>query len=245
MLFDLDDTLFDHRHAARQALTRVHQMHACFAARQFPLFEDEHARVLEEMHRRVLAGEIGIDDARLERFRRLFEAAGGTADDALLQETAMAYRHRYLETRRPVEGARELLAAVKPLARVAIVSNNLLDEQQQKLRLCGFDLYVDELVVSEEAGSWKPDPAIFRIALARLGCEAAETVMIGDSWSADIEGARAVGIRAIWFNPSAAEPLDPSIARIARWAPLAPVLDAIFGAARPRTAALAADAQSS
>jgi FMN phosphatase YigB (HAD superfamily) len=27
-----------------------------------------------------------------------------------------------------------------------------------------------------------------------------ETVMIGDSWTADVEGARSAGIRAIWFN---------------------------------------------
>lgn len=243
MLFDLDDTLFDHRHAARQALTGVHQMHACFSARRFEVFEDEHARVLEEMHRRVLAGEMGIDEARLERFRRLFAAAGGSAHEELLQETAMVYRRRYLETRRPVEGARELLAAIKPLARVAIVSNNLLDEQQQKLRLCGFDPFIDALVVSEETGSWKPDPEIFRIALARLGCDAADAVMIGDSWAADIEGARTVGIRAIWFNPFSGRSADPSIAEIEAWAPIEPVLEAIFGTADPSAAAArAADA---
>lgn len=240
MLFDLDDTLFDHRHAARQALTRVHQMHECFGVRPFGLFEVEHARVLEDMHRRVLAGEMGIDDARLERFRRLFESAGGAADDALLQETATAYRQRYLETRRPVPGARDLLAAIKPLARVAIVSNNLADEQQQKLRLCGFEPYVDALVVSEEAGSWKPDPEIFRIALARTGCDAGDAVMIGDSWAADVEGARAVGIRAIWFNPSAGRSADTSIAEIAAWTPIEPVLEAIFGAADSRPAAAVA-----
>jgi HAD superfamily hydrolase (TIGR01549 family) len=245
VLFDLDDTLFDHRHAARQALTRVHQMHACFAARQFTVFEDEHARFLELLHRRVLAGEMGIDEARLERFRLLFDAAGATADETILHETAMAYRHRYLETRRPVDGARDLLAAIKPLARVAIVSNNLLDEQQQKLRLCGFDAYIDELVVSEEAGSWKPDRGIFDTALARLGCEAADAVMIGDSWTADVEGARAAGIRAIWFNPAAAVSSDPAIAEIAAWVPIEAVLESIFGTADSRPpAALAARSRS-
>ena len=48
----------------------------------------------------------------------------------------------------------------------------------------------------------KPDPRIFAIALERLGCAAADAVMIGDSWPADIEGARAAGVRAIWFNRS-------------------------------------------
>ena len=36
-----------------------------------------------------------------------------------------------------------------------------------------------------------------------------ETVMVGDSWPADIEGALGVGIRAIWFNPSGMRAPDP------------------------------------
>lgn len=232
MLFDLDDTLFDHRHAARQALTRVHQLHACFSAKKFDGFEEEHARCLEELHKGVIAGDLGIDEARIERFRRLFEAAGERPEDAILEATAMAYRERYLETRRPVDGARDLLAAIKPLARVAIVSNNLLDEQQQKLRLCGFETYVDALIVSEETGSWKPDPVIFAIALERLGCNAEDAVMIGDSWAADVEGARGAGIRAIWFNPLIVPSSDPAVPEIAAWSPIEPVLAAIFGPSR-------------
>jgi HAD superfamily hydrolase (TIGR01549 family) len=183
----------------------------------------------------VLAGEIGIDEARIERFRRLFEAAGVAADESLLHATSVAYRERYLATRRAVDGARELLAAIKPLARVAIVSNNLLEEQQQKIRLCGFDPYIDALVVSEETGMWKPDPAIFAIALERLGCDAADAVMVGDSWSADIEGARAAGIRAIWFNPGSATSSDATVREIPSWSPIDAVLAAIFDTHEPRS----------
>ncbi len=101
------------------------------------------------------------------------------------------------------------MAAIKRRASLGIVSNNLLDEQQEKLRVCGLDELVDALVVSEEAGVSKPDPAIFRVALDRLRVRADETVMIGDSWAADVEGARAAGIRAIWFNPAGAAAPDP------------------------------------
>jgi putative hydrolase of the HAD superfamily len=48
----------------------------------------------------------------------------------------------------------------------------------------------------------KPDPAIFRHALERIGATAREAVMIGDSWTNDVVGASAVGIRAIWLNRS-------------------------------------------
>jgi len=49
----------------------------------------------------------------------------------------------------------------------------------------GFDAAVDEFVLSYEAGMIKPDPAVFRLMLQRLGVTAAQTLMVGDSPAAD------------------------------------------------------------
>jgi HAD superfamily hydrolase (TIGR01509 family) len=76
---------------------------------------------------------------------------------------------------------------------------------------CGLGGSVDAVVTSAGAGARKPDPAIFRIALDRLNASPAEAVMVGDSWTADIEGARAAGIRAIWFNPFGAPAPDGDV----------------------------------
>jgi HAD superfamily hydrolase (TIGR01549 family) len=231
VLFDLDDTLFDHLHGARAALTSVHQLHAAFAATPFDDFARAHARVLEQLHGRVVLGEIGIDEARLARFRELFAVAGVEPTDDEVAAAATAYRLNYIAARRPVPGALPLLAALKPRVRIGIVSNNLLREQQDKVEACGFGPFVDALVVSEEAGVAKPDPAIFAIALERLGSDAAEAVMIGDSWINDIAGAAAAGVRSIWFNrtdlPPPADPLD--IPELRTFDPVAPVMAAIFG----------------
>ena len=126
-------------------------------------------------------------------------------------EIAAMYRDTYRARRRTVAGAAALMAAVKRQARVGIVSNNLLDEQQEKLQVCGLDQFVDTLVVSEEAQVSKPDPRIFRVALERLEVHPADAVMVGDSWAADVEGARASNIRAIWFNPDGAPVPDASV----------------------------------
>jgi putative hydrolase of the HAD superfamily len=230
VLFDLDDTLFDHGHAARQGLAAVCEGHAALAEVDPLALERRHAEILDVLHLRVLAGELGLDDARLERFRRLIEGAGIPADDALVRDAAAAYRQRYMQAWREVQGATSLLRALKPLARIGIVSNNLAREQHDKLRACGFDAYLDVTVISEEAGASKPDPAIFAIALERIGVEAAEAVMIGDAWRADVAGARAAGVRAIWFNPSGkprAEPW-PDVDEIAALEPAAAVLSVIF-----------------
>ena len=83
VLFDLDDTLFDHRGCARDALEAVHACHPCFARDGLRRSRAAHARLLEELHREVMTGRVPLDAARNERFRRLFAAAGVTAADGL------------------------------------------------------------------------------------------------------------------------------------------------------------------
>lgn len=58
-------------------------------------------------------------------------------------------------------------------------------------------LDVDAIVDSRTHGYVKPHPTIFRAALERLDVGAAATAMVGDSLEEDIEGARALGMRAI------------------------------------------------
>jgi putative hydrolase of the HAD superfamily len=201
VLFDLDDTLFDHRESAAEALRRLQHAHDCFRAVPFDEFERQHSVLLEEFHPEVVSGRLGMDQARRERFRRLFERYGVTAGDDLCAGTASFYRSEYLDARRAMAGAAALLEAVREVAAVGIVSNNMLQEQKEKLQHCQLAAHVDVLIVSEEAGVSKPDPAIFRVALDALGVRPDEAVMLGDSWSADIVGARAAGVRAVWFNP--------------------------------------------
>ncbi|HEY7056455.1 MAG TPA: HAD family hydrolase [Vicinamibacterales bacterium] len=229
ILFDLDDTLFDHHQSSVAALRTVHERFAPSAA--FTAFERHHTKYLEEMHIEVLAGRIEMNEARRERFRRVFRALGLDLPADRSDAVAMAYRTGYLTARRAMEGAAELLAALQGRARIGIVSNNLLDEQVEKLQFCGLDGFVDALVVSEEAGVSKPDPAIFRIALDRVGAQAEEAVMVGDSWAADIVGARRAGIRAIWFNrwraPRPADDASP-VEEIAALTPVGPILSLLF-----------------
>lgn len=202
VLFDLDDTLFDHRGCARDALSAVQRAHDVLREMPFAALERAHAGFLEELHGEVMLGRLPLEDARVERFRRLLLAAGADATPDLTNALASMYLDTYRASRRAVAGAAPLMSAIKRHARIGIVSNNLLEEQQEKLHICGLDLFVDALIVSEQVQVSKPDPAIFRVALDRLGVEPSESVMIGDSWAADVEGARAAGIRAIWFNPN-------------------------------------------
>ena len=63
-----------------------------------------------------------------------------------------------------------------------------------------FDLDVDAWVSSGSHGKVKPSPTIFRAALELLGVEPEEAAMVGDSLTDDVEGARALGMRAFLLD---------------------------------------------
>ena len=107
-----------------------------------------------------------------------------------------------------IELVDELRAAGVP---VAVVSNTegtlaaLLDE------IGVGDRFV-AVADSRRLAIEKPDPRIFAWVAARLGVAPAEIVHVGDSWAADVVGARNAGARAIWFGPATTPTNDPAIA---------------------------------
>ena len=94
--------------------------------------------------------------------------------------------------------------------RIGLVSNTGRD-LQAFVRHHGLD--VDAAVGSGAYGKTKPHPTIFRHVLEQLGVTAADAVMVGDSLEDDVQGARAVGMRAFLIDregrfPDADEKLD-------------------------------------
>lgn len=225
VLFDMDDTLFDHWHSSRSGLVAIQQRYPCF--QQTPLDELQriHMSLLEEVHLQVLRGQMSLDQARTVRMERLFAQFGGQSSPATVEEAARRYREAYQTSRQSVPGTIALLEALRPHVKIGIVSNNMLAEQQGKLRYLGLEAHIDILVVSEEVGILKPEAGIFQVALERLQCSADEAVMIGDAWHTDILGARGAGIRAIWLNRYGVPCPDSSLAReITAFEPLEAVL---------------------
>ena len=70
-------------------------------------------------------------------------------------------------------------------------------------------LDVDVTVGSLTHGRIKPHPSIFETALAALEIEPGEAVMVGDSYEDDVQGARALGIRAILVDRDGFRPDEP------------------------------------
>ncbi len=82
-----------------------------------------------------------------------------------------------------------------PKCMVSNADEHLLDVAMKKN-----GLHFEYAVSSEKARGYKPYPKIFQCALEEIGCEPGEAVMVGDSQTSDIVGARRMGIPVIWIN---------------------------------------------
>ena len=83
---------------------------------------------------------------------------------------------------------------------LTIISNGFKEVQYYKFAHSGLAECFAHTIISEEVGINKPQPEIFRIALQMNGVTADEAVMIGDSYSSDIAGAKNAGIDQIWLH---------------------------------------------
>jgi HAD superfamily hydrolase (TIGR01549 family) len=81
--------------------------------------------------------------------------------------------------------------------RIGLVSNGIRDLKEFVVH---HRLDVDAAVGSRAHGRVKPHPTIFQAALELLGVDARDAAMVGDSLEEDVEGARALGMRAILID---------------------------------------------
>jgi putative hydrolase of the HAD superfamily len=107
---------------------------------------------------------------------------------------------RTLATMEPFPDAAATLAELKRRGyRLALVSNVSSPGAAfaEALRRAGVAAFLDEMVFSFDVGARKPDPAIFREALRRLGSAPERAAHAGDLLSSDVKGARAAGLLAV------------------------------------------------
>lgn len=201
VIFDLDDTLSDHLHCAREGLRALAGRHGALAGVGLSELEARYSVSLEHHHRRMLDGEISQSEARTERMVELFASVGVSIDAEMAMTEYRLMRVAYDEAARVVPGTREVLERlVGAGVRLAIITNNLVAEQTAKLDSLGLTTHFEVVTISEAVGIAKPEPAIFHMTLEALGVPVERVVMVGDSLESDIGGARRVDMRAVWID---------------------------------------------
>lgn len=134
------------------------------------------------------SGEAGLADL-LRRCTGVFleHAEAGLEPESFAQAFGDSIRFR------PIPGAAEALARLQGAGLALACVSNWDASLEAQLERAGIGSYFTTVVSSAEAGAAKPDPAVFAVALERLGVEPGRALHIGDT-EADSEGAAAAGL---------------------------------------------------
>jgi putative hydrolase of the HAD superfamily len=134
---------------------------------------------------------------------RIIEALGNCtirlkASDEKVQEGARAFSDCFAKSLTIESYLPSLLERLHKRYKLAVVSNmSFAQAIFQSLKELGIYKHFDAVVVSGVIGWRKPSPRIFESALQALKVKAEETVFVGDSPKADIEGAKQLGIKTV------------------------------------------------
>jgi HAD superfamily hydrolase (TIGR01549 family) len=178
------------------------------------------------------------DDERGARYFAAVRAAAAvpesTAADAAFAELRRYHAEHNLYESVPDDVAPALSRLRSLDLRLVVVSNANGTVHAQMLRL-GLAQHFDLILDSQCEGVEKPDPEIFRRALARSGAAAETTVHVGDLYYVDVMGARAAGIEGWLLDAGRLYP-DADCPRVATLAELCDCVQELVTAARAATA---------
>lgn len=125
----------------------------------------------------------------------------GKAQDALVAKLQNARFHAFLESVHVAAPVVRLLEELQQRYRLGLLSNYPCARSiRDSLDALGLSSFFDAIVVSAEVGRVKPHKDAYHAILREMAVEASDCVYVGDNWLADIQGAKRMGMRAVYLQ---------------------------------------------
>ena len=198
VFFDLDHTLWDFEKNSGLTFNKIFlELNFPFSLDVFLKFYNPINHAQWKLYRE---NKITQEDLRFNRLNKTFEKLNYSASIGLIDNISEKYI-TYLSTFPHLfEGTLELLEVFKNRFRLHIITNGFDKVQQFKIENSGIESFFEFVFTAEKVGFKKPHPEIFIQSLKTVNTTAEASIMIGDSFEADILGALNQGMQAIHFN---------------------------------------------
>ena len=121
-------------------------------------------------------------------------------DDSLINKLSIDYIDHLSDNNNLIPGSIEVLDYLDNKYDMHIITNGFKEVQKKKIEKSNIIKYFKTITISEEVGYKKPNPIIFDYALKKANAKSSSSLMIGDSYKADVLGAIGFGMSAILFN---------------------------------------------
>jgi YjjG family noncanonical pyrimidine nucleotidase len=201
LFFDLDNTIWDFNSNSFDALyIALKKLHLLEEIGSYNAFFKIYCEVNERLWDLYRQGLMSKKVLSVQRFEESFERHG-TPVNIGGGVVNIAYLNEMPSHTRLVNGAREVLDYLHGRYEIAIITNGFKEVQYDKIRKSELSKYFSKIFISEEIGEQKPGKKIFEYAIKSMNAPKKSSLMIGDSWEADIIGAMNFGIDQIYFNP--------------------------------------------
>ena len=158
--------------------------HATHCAYTEPGMAEIGLQPLIDFHVQRQLEHLGVNDAQLAR-----EVTTGFVDTS----------------RAALADSRRVLEHLRSRVRLGVISN-FYGNVHHLLEEAGIGAALAVVIDSNRVGVSKPDPAIFALAVAQLGCQPRDVLYVGDSFSKDVVGARSAGLRTGWLAGATQRP---------------------------------------
>ncbi|CAM1372290.1 YjjG family noncanonical pyrimidine nucleotidase [Tenacibaculum xiamenense] len=195
LFFDLDHTLWDFETNSELTFKQIFKEQSI--AIDFSEFFKIYSPINMKYWRSYRDNEISKEELRYKRLRETFDDLGFEISDKLINTISKDYIDYLPNYNNLLEGAVEVLEYLKSKYVLHIITNGFEEVQKQKLEKSDISHYFNVIVTSECVGVKKPNPKVFEHAMEKAMAGAEESVMIGDSFEADVLGAMQVGMKAI------------------------------------------------
>lgn len=206
VFLDFDDTLIDTQGFATKCLKELYEEHKL---KQYFVSQAEflgiYHRNTKKLWEDYALGLVDKETLLRERFEKPFAHVPQIIGD-FTDNINNRFLEKVVEIDWLIDGALDLLEYIKKRGcKIIMLSNGFTELQYKKMSKVGFDKYFDYVILSDVIGKNKPDPIIFKEALAISNSIIEDSVMVGDSYLADIQGAMNIGMDQIWYNPQKLE----------------------------------------
>ena len=201
LLFDLDHTLLDFDTAEDIALTHFLEEQG---VTEIQTYKDYYIPMNKALWRELEQGKITKPELVNTRFSRLFAHFGIEKDGV---ELALLYQQYIAQQGQTYAGASELLDSLTEADyEIYGATNGITAIQTGRMAHSDISPYFNHIFISEQMGTQKPEALFYeKIAEQITDFDLSQTLMIGDSLTADIAGANNAGLDSIWYNPKQLE----------------------------------------
>ncbi|WMW77476.1 YjjG family noncanonical pyrimidine nucleotidase [Flavobacterium sp. 20NA77.7] len=200
IFFDLDHTLWDFDKNAELAFERI------FVENRIDLpikkFIEVYNPINQAYWKLYQVNEVSHETLRYGRLKDSFDSCKLTISDELLFKISDDFISYLPLNNHLIEGTLETLNYLQANYQLHIITNGFAHVQESKMINANLNRFFKTITNSEMAGHKKPHQTIFQYALKEANAQKHESIMIGDSWEADVEGALNFGMKVIYFNPN-------------------------------------------